>query len=428
MLQLPERPVKRIGFVSFRISGTDGVSLEIGKWTEILERMGYECFFVCGHSDRPEEKTFQIEEADFRHPDVAEINRECFGRIHRSPQVSSLIRSTATTIKEQLYTAIHSLNLDLLIAENCLTIPMNIPLGSALEDFVMETRMPCIAHHHDFVWERQRYMVNAVQDYLHAIFPPPLPEIGHIVISSVAGEEFGRRTGLQYRVVPNVMNFDEPPPGPDEYSSDFRESFGIGPDDFLILQPTRVVPRKGIEHTIELIRRLDDPRCKLMITHNHTDEGSGYYERIRSYARLLGVEVIFATERICSRRHVKSDGRKCYSIWDAYPHADLIAYPSTYEGFGNAFLEAVHFRKPVFCNRYTIFQTDIEPLGFRCAAMDGFLTDRAVEEVRALLFDNDRREVMVEHNYQLARRYFSYHRVENELRSLLSPPWAAGRC
>lgn len=98
--------------------------------------------------------------------------------------------------------------------------------------------------------------------------------------------------------------------------------------------------------------------------------------------------------------------------------------PSTYEGFGNAFLEAIHFRKPIFCNRYTIFMTDIAPLGFQCAAMDGFLTDEVVEEVRALLLDKERQEVMVEHNYELARRYFSYDRVENELRSLLSPPWA----
>lgn len=424
MFHLPKRPIKRIGFVSFRIAGTDGVSLEIGKWTEILERMGYECFFICGHSDRPEDKTFLIEEADFRHPDVDRINRECFGNIYRSPQISELIRTTAATIKAKLYAALQATNVDLLIAENCLTIPMNIPLGSALEDVIVETRIPCIAHHHDFVWERQRYAVSAVNDYLRAIFPPPLSEIAHVVISTVAGEEFGRRTGLPYHVVPNVMNFEAPPPEPDEYSQDFRESFGIGPDDFLILQPTRVVPRKGIEHTIELIRRLDDPRCRLMITHDHTDEGDAYFHRIRSYAELLGVEIIFATERICSRRRIKSDGRKCYSIWDAYPHADLITYPSTYEGFGNAFLEAIHFRKPIFCNRYTIFMTDIAPLGFQCAAMDGFLTDEVVEEVRALLLDKERQEVMVEHNYELARRYFSYDRVENELRSLLSPPWA----
>ena len=39
-------------------------------------------------------------------------------------------------------------------------------------------------------------------------------------------------------------------------------------------------------------------------------------------------------------------------------------YPSTYEGFGNAFLESVDYRKPGLCNLYAICRTEIEPLGF----------------------------------------------------------------
>ena len=31
---------KRIAFVSTRIAGTDGVSLEIAKWAQVIERVG----------------------------------------------------------------------------------------------------------------------------------------------------------------------------------------------------------------------------------------------------------------------------------------------------------------------------------------------------------------------------------------------------
>ena len=72
--------IKKIGFVSTRISGTDGVSLEIGKWSRILERMGCEGFYVCGRSDRPAERSFVIEEADFLHPEIVEIDKKSFGR------------------------------------------------------------------------------------------------------------------------------------------------------------------------------------------------------------------------------------------------------------------------------------------------------------------------------------------------------------
>ena len=394
------------------------MSLEIGKWTEILEHMGYQCFFIAGKCDRDPAQSFVIPEADFNHPDVHEINKKCFGRTSRPRQMSRLIRTTAGSIKNQLYTAVETLQIDLLIVQNALTIPVNIPLGAAIEEFIIETNIPSIAHNHDFVWERERFLVNAVHDYIAAVFPPRLEEIEHVVINSQAGREFARRTGLSYRVIPNVMNFNQPPPPGDDYCSDFRQTIGIAKDDLLILQPTRVVQRKGIEHSIELVRRLDDPRCRLVITHGELDEGPGYPARVRQYADLLGVELIFADQWINPDRCLV-EGGKCFSIWDAFQEADLVTYPSTYEGFGNAFLEAVYYKKPIFFNRYSIFRTDIEPFGFRGAAMDGFVTDEVVQDVQRLLNDRIHRQQTVDHNYQIANRHFSYDRVETELRAIL---------
>ena len=325
-------------------------------------------------------------------------------------------------LKKRLREAIERFDAELLIAENCVTIPMNIPLGLALVETVMETGIGCIAHHHDFFWERERFLVNAVDDYLHAAFPPPLEEMQHVVISIQAASEFSRRTGLSCRVIPNVMDIEHPPPAPDEYSRDFREIIGVGPDDRLILQPTRVVQRKGIETAIELIRWLDDPSCKLVITHGAGDEGHAYAERVRRYAALLGVEIIFAEPWIASERGTGPEGQKQYTIWDAYNHADLVTYPSTYEGFGNAFLEAVFHKAPVLCNRYAISRTDIEPCGFQVILMESFLTDEVVDEVRRILNDEDYRKQTVLHNYQVAAQYFSYARLEVELGALLAKP------
>ncbi|MEL7500208.1 MAG: glycosyltransferase family 4 protein [Planctomycetota bacterium] len=414
--------IKNIGFVSTRICGTDGVSLEIRKWADVLEHLGYDCFYLCGQSDCAPASTYIIEQADYHHPDIAAIHREAFGMLSRSRELSQRIRRVADQIKDQLYEAIEAFSIDLVIAQNSLTIPMNIPLGAALLEVLIETRIPCIAHHHDFVWERERFAINAVDDYIDAVFPPEIPGIEHVVISTVAGEEFGRRTGLPYRVIPNVMDFAHPPSEPDDYANDFREALGISSNDILILQPTRVVARKGIEHTIELVRRLDDPRCKLVLTHTGNDEGEGYLKRIFQFAEMLGVELIVASHLVSATRGTANDGSKIYSIWDTYPQADIVAYPSTYEGFGNAFLEAVYFRKPIFCNRYTIFRADIEPYGFRTIGMDGFLTDSVVDEVRKVLNDKDYRQQMVETNYRAARQYYSFERVESELQSILQKP------
>jgi len=267
-----------------------------------------------------------------------------------------------------------------------------------------------------------------VTDYLRFAFPPALPHVEHVVINTRAAREFSRHTGLSCRVIPNVMDFHRAAPSVDEFNRDFREVLGIDPNDRLILQPTRVVQRKGIEHSIELVRRLNIPHAKLVITHASGDEGEEYEARVRWFADMMNVEVVFADDRIGATRSVAGNGAKQFTVWDAYPHADLVTYPSTYEGFGNAFLEAIYFRKPILCNRYAIYRTDIEPCGFNVILMDGFLTDRCVDEVRRVLADDAHRERMVQYNYQVAQRYFSYERLRAELNAILVKPTLTPTC
>ena len=99
---------------------------------------------------------------------------------------------------------------------------------------------------------------------------------------------------------------------------------------------------------------------------------------------------------------------------------DFITYPSIYEGFGNALLEAFFFRKPVLVNRYSIFITDIEPRGFEVITMNGYLTNSVVAHVRRVIHDSQYRETMVQHNYELSRAFFSYTVLRRKLRALIT--------
>ncbi len=416
----PPRRISKVGFVSTRIAGGDGVSLEISKWASVFEKMGLSCYYIAGKTDRPEEKSFIIEEAWFAYPVVREIRNRVFGVPYRSLETTRMIHESVWRIKQALYECQEALGLDLMVVENALTIPMNIPLGLALVEFLIETRMPCIAHHHDFYWERERFLVNAVGDYLRMAFPPALSCIQHVVINTMAAEQLSFRTGLDSTVIPNVMEFRKPVPELDTYGKDFRRTLGISEDDWLILQPTRVVRRKGIEHAIELVKRLEDPRAKLVISHAAGDEGYEYARRVRNFAKLLGVKIIFAEGIVGEKRQVLEDGRKQYTIEDAYLNTDLVTYPSTYEGFGNAFLEAIYYRKPIVCNRYSIYRTDIEPKGFDVITINGFVTHDVVERTRRVLTDNEYRHKMVETNFKLAHRFFSYRVLENQLRAILT--------
>jgi glycosyltransferase involved in cell wall biosynthesis len=217
-----------------------------------------------------------------------------------------------------------------------------------------------------------------------------------------------------------VLDFKKKAPGTDHYNADVRESFGIKPDDFFILQPTRVVARKGIEHTIEVVSRLKNPKAKLVITHSITDEGDAYANRIMSYAEHMGVELIMKPEIIDDRRGRTSGGKKIYTLWDVYPHADLITYPSTYEGFGNAFIEAVYFKKPILVNRYSAYVLDIKPLGFKVIEMEGYVTPDVLDEVNHLIANKDAFRENAEFNFRLASRFFSYEVLRRKLRNILT--------
>ena len=210
------------------------------------------------------------------------------------------------------------------------------------------------------------------------------------------------------------------PPDIDTYSSDVRAAIGLAPDDIMILQPTRIVPRKGIEHAIKLVQMLKDPRCKLVISHKAGDEGMEYRHMLSELAEESNVDLRFCETLVGDIRQFDGDGKKVYTLWDLYPHADLITYPSLYEGFGNAFLEALYFKKPILMNRYSIFARDLEPKGFQVPVMDGIVTRDVVTEIRRILLDADYRTRMVDHNYAIALRYFSYSVLRTRLHTLIT--------
>jgi glycosyltransferase involved in cell wall biosynthesis len=409
-----------IGFVSTRFSGTDGVSLETEKWASVLTALGHECFYFAGESDRPAERSIVAPEAHFQHPQILSLNADLFDDYTRSSETTGTIQRLRYHLKQRLYEFVLNYALDLLVIENALSLPMNVPLGLAITELIAETQIPTIAHHHDFSWERTRFSVSAAADYLNAAFPPTLPAITHVVINSFAARQLALRTGVSAVLVPNVMDFDNPPVEvEDSVTGELRAALGVGPDQYLLLQPTRIVPRKRIEHAIELTRRLELDSV-LVITHQSGDEGSEYMTHLRNYAELMDVEVVFGAEIVNHRRDDLPNGRRVYSLGDAYQAADLVTYPSTIEGFGNAFLETIYYCRPLVISTYEIFKTDIQPKGFEVIGFEEFIQDDTVATARQCLLTPEIGHQMAEHNYEIGRRYYSFTGLESQLGVLLN--------
>src|SRR6266540_5495088 len=357
-----------VAMVSTRFAGTDGVTLEAAKLAEVLAEAGHRVVWFAGELGERAAPGRLHPPAHFESEANRALEAACFGVQTRSPATTALIRERTEELKGALRGFLGEFGVDLVVAQNVLCLPMQVPLGLALTEVLVEEGLPALAHHHDFWWERERFFPNAAADVLGAAFPPVLERMAHLVINSAAARELARRRAVEATVLPNVMDFERGPRQPGD-GARYRKAAGLEPDQVLLLQPTRVVPRKWIEATIELAARL------------------------RAFARARAVDLRFVPAEVGA-----AGGP---DLADAYAAADLVCFPSVWEGFGNALLEAFFHRRPELVNRYQVYADDIAPTGVRCIELDGAVTPEA------------------EANYQASLRHFSYATVRERVLPLV---------
>ncbi len=406
-----------------RLAGTDGVSLESEKLADALRRRGWSVVDVAGELDGP---GVLVPEMHFRDPAAVALGERCFAGdpvatdgVASDPTLGADVRAHADGLLMRLRAVVADERPDLLVVQNAWAIPMQLPLALALADLVAGARLPTLSHEHDYWWERERFASPQLPELLERCFPFHAPHVAHLCIHTAAGEQLRARRGLEAHWLPNVMDFERPFGEVDAFNADFREGIGLGGDRRLFLQPTRVVPRKGIELAIDLLHGLGDPRDALVITHEAGDEGLGYLRDLERRAGALDVDLRLVADRVGTER-AHGPGGKRYAFADAFAHADLVTYPSLYEGFGNALLETVAARKPALVNRYPVYARDLAPMGFRFVEVDGRVTDATVAEVAALLSDPERIARDVAHNHAIGRLHFGLDALDRVLDAALT--------
>jgi len=447
-----------IGICHYKVGDTDGVSLEIDKWAQTLERMGHEVH-LCG-GDLGGREGFLLEELYHHREDVDRITRNAFDRLTDSESKTELEReilALANRIEQGLRSFIDEFSIDLLIPNNIWSIGVNLPAAMAFARVVSERGIPTIAHHHDFYWEAFRGMAptcEAVRHIARECLPPTNPQVTHVVINSLVQAELRKRNGVQATVVPNVFDFVDDPWNVDVYNRDFREAIGVAESDVVILQATRIVERKGIELAIDLVKELGTPsniaklqqkglyngrqfdknsRIVLVLAGYAEDETGDYLSRLKRKIDQEGIDARFISDKIRSRRE-EINGERRYSLWDSYVFADLVTYPSLFEGWGNQFLEAIRARLPVAIFEYPVYRSDIRSKGFdvislgsKLEGMDdlGLVTvseeaiRQAAEKAIEVLTDSSPRGAMIESNFDLGKKHYSLERLEEQLALLI---------
>jgi len=421
-----------VAILSTRLYGLDGVSIEASKWLRVYQQLGYNVSLIAGEMPLAPHSLpcAVIPELNFQHPVVMSLNERAFG-----PPLSALeqealrqdIEAAAKRIVMRLRRVIRELGVTILSIENALAIPMNLPLGLALSQIIKQNGLPTIARHHDFYWEKERFHTRNVGWLLNTVFPPASENIVHVTISDQARRELWRRRGIAATWLPNAFDFSQVAQL-DGYNRDLRSRLGIRPEELFILQPTRIVRRKGIELAVELVGHLKSKyglQGVLVISGPAGDEQDEYRVEIEAEAKRFNVDLVYAADSIGLRRATNGNCKR-YNINDAYLRADLVTFPSIQEGFGNPVIEAALHRKPLFVNRYPVLNDILELTDgqFDFIIIDGKVNNKAVERVNRVLTDEKLRSKMVKHNFAVARQYFSIEylpgRIEKLIRSLRS--------
>ena len=419
----------KIGIIIGRIGGVDGVALETEKWIEVFKKMGHEIFIISGQFEERKidcSHETKVPEMSFFSPESYwEQKKAFFHPDYNQDDLIEHLQLYAKVIEDKIVDWIREYKIDLLLSENASCLPSHISMGIAIKNAAIKTDKPIITHDHDFAWERGDRYVSPhpkINEFVKNEFPLRLPNSFHAVINLHAQTTLKERFNRDSVVVPNVMNFGIPFGELNESNKNLKQDLGLNEQDILLFQITRVVKRKGIEAAIRLINMLDDQKVKLIITGNYADDaGSEYYMQLVDliHELKLSKQVHFAYENFSNKG--LSGALKNYSLSDGYAHARACTYFSTYEGFGNAFVEAVLAKRPIFVNNYKpVYWPDIGSKGFKAVMLeDNVITNAALKEMQDVIYNTELNKEIAEYNYQLGKKYFSYDTLEEKLHELI---------
>ncbi len=338
-----------MAFVSFRLGGTDGVSIVTRSWQRAFEQLGWQTITVAGQ-----------------------------GPVDRL--VPGLeIEADLPADRREFELAIGDANL--VVVENLLTIPMNLRASAMAAECLRGRR--AILHHHDPPWQRSRF-VHVTE------LPATDPAWIHVTINQLTEAEFLAR-GLRATTIYNGFDLDAPLGD----RAQTRAWLGVG-DEKLLVHPVRAIARKAIPEGVRLAEQLG---ATYWLTGPAEDGYRPVLDRVLAQAS-------------CPVIHEPAPSQS-----DLYAAADLVVFPSLWEGFGNPPIEAAIHGKPVAVSHYPVAE-ELRSLGF------DWPDPGEIDTLARELVNPDRQRI--DHNLTIIARNLSSEHVRNRLDQLLKRAgWSA---
>ncbi|MDB4583132.1 glycosyltransferase [Draconibacterium sp.] len=285
-------------------------------------------------------------------------------------------------------------------------------------------------------------------------------ELGKKVFGQYNREKLNKFFEQRTTVIPNTSDipwkwkhlesetktFTAPPQ--DNYNDSFFYDIGLETqvksrgftlnDTVILLQHTRIVPRKRIELAIDLAFELEkkfkqnkkNKYIAVIVSGHSGDEQNAYLSNLNAYYSKLckndpygNVVLIFGENNILSHRDIIVD-KKYYKFAEipsiVAAHGGIGTYFSDVEGFGNNLLEMISLGLPVVINKYEIYKEEIEKFGFELPAIDnGGITSELVDSAYQLLTDITYSNKVVYHNLKVLHENLDHKIIANKLKPII---------
>jgi glycosyltransferase involved in cell wall biosynthesis len=201
--------VARLVVVSFRLGGTDGVSIEAQKWIHAFGALGHDATTLAGDGV-----------ADVLMPGLA-------------------IGATTVPSLEEVTNVLN--DADLVVVENLASLPLNVAARDVLYEAL--DQRAAIFHHHDLPWQREQWRDEPT--------PRDQERWTHVTINELSRRELEAR-GVCAITIRNSFDCD-PPRGRRRLA---RDALHVT-NERLLLLPTRAIARKNVAAALELASSLN---------------------------------------------------------------------------------------------------------------------------------------------------------------------------
>jgi mannosylglucosylglycerate synthase len=338
----------RAAIVSFRLGGADGISIAAGNLARCLEALGCSVTTIAGEG-RPDQLIPGLTPANPNPPSAQELDAALDG-------------------------------VDLVVAENILTIPLDPPTSAVVAAVVADRRT--LVRHFDPPWQRAPVPGGSA-------LPHDGPHWLHVAPSALTTSELRDRGFDAHTFRPPITI------GPSALSrAKARRWLGVTPSELTCLHPVRAIPRKEVPTALAIAETL-----------------GGVYWLTGAAEENYGPQLTSALSRSPVRAIRRSFDR--IGLGAAYAASDVVLFPSSWEGLGLPPIEAAMCRRLAIVGEYPI-ATELREAGF------WWPTVQEVSLVEDLLDDRESLREVVESNLAVANRHFGLPTATTNLADLLA--------